>query len=319
MGAQNLQKGMSEADATKGDRRSSKYSALDMKEKSSCLERIALRNSLAKETLSEFFGTCLLVTFTCCSIATSVLNHEASGGILGTTIGCSLGVTMAIYASGGVSGGHINPAVSFAMCMTGKLAWVKLPFYVSAQFLGAITGSAAVFGVYYDALMNYTGGVFTVTGPNATAHIFATYPSPYLSTLNALVDQIMATALLLILIFAMFDKKNMPVPSGLEPIAVGLLILTLGLALGTNSGAAMNPARDLGPRIFTALAGWGTEVFTAGNSFWWIPVFGPMCGAVIGSYIYILIIEAHHKKEPNDLHQSLDIDQLDKHELANMA
>ncbi|XP_072004226.1 aquaporin-9 isoform X2 [Engystomops pustulosus] len=258
-------------------------------------------------------------TFACCSIATAVLNYGSSAGILGATVGGSLAVTMAVYATGGVSGGHINPAVSFAMCMTGKLPWVKLPFYVSAQFLGAITGSAAVFGVYYDALMKYSGGVLTVTGQNATAHIFATYPSPYLSTLNGLVDQIMSTALLLILIFAMFDKKNMPVPSGLEPIAIGLLILTLGLSLGSNCGGAMNPARDLGPRIFTSLAGWGSEVFTAGNGFWWIPVVGPMCGAVIGSYIYILCIEAHHKKDVDILHPNLDIEQFEKHELASMA
>ncbi|XP_077119941.1 aquaporin-9 isoform X1 [Ranitomeya variabilis] len=319
MGTQNLQKRMSEADSTKGNRRSSTYSTLDMKENRSCLEKIALSNSLAKETLSEFFGTCLLVTFTCCSVATSVLNYGSSGGALGTTIGCSLAVTMAVYATGGVSGGHVNPAVSFAMCMTGKLSWVKLPFYISAQFLGAFTGSAAVFGVYYDALIKYSGGVFTVTGPNATAHIFATYPSPYLSTLNGLADQMMSTALLLILIFAIFDKKNMPAPSGLEPIAVGLLILTLALSLGSNCGGAMNPARDLGPRIFTALAGWGSEVFTAGNSFWWIPVVGPMCGAVIGSYIYILCIQAHHKKEPGVLDHNPDIDHFEKHELASMA
>lgn len=319
MGTQNLQKRMSEADATKSDRRSSKYSTLDMKENRSCLDRIALRNSLAKETLSEFFGTCLLVTFTCCSVATCILNYGTSGGTLGATVGCALGVTMAIYATGGVSGGQINPAVSFALCLTGKQPWIKFPFYVSAQFLGAITGSAAAFGVYYDALMKYTGGVLTVTGPNATAHIFATYPSPYLSTLNGLVDQIMSTALLLILVFAIFDKKNMSAPSGLEPVAVGLLILTLGLALGSNCGGAMNPARDLGPRIFTALAGWGTEVFTAGNNFWWIPVVGPMCGAVIGSYIYILCIEAHHKKEPDTINHNNDIDHFEKHELANIA
>ncbi|XP_069838381.1 aquaporin-9 [Dendropsophus ebraccatus] len=309
---------MSEADTTKGDR-SSKYSTLDMKERMSCLERIALRNSLAKETLSEFFGTCLLVIFTCCSIATAVLNHASSGGVLGATVGCSLAVTMAVYAAGGVSGGHVNPAVSFAMCMTGKMPWVKLPFYVTAQFLGAFTGSAATFGVYYDALMKYSGGVLTVTGPNATAQIFATYPSPYLSQFNGLIDQMLSTALLLTMIFAIFDKKNMPAPKGLEPVAIGLLILTLALSLGSNSGAAMNPARDLGPRIFTALAGWGLEVFTAGNSFWWIPVVGPMFGAVIGAYIYILCIELHHKKEPDTKNHNLDIDHCEKHELANMV
>ncbi|XP_072258424.1 aquaporin-9 isoform X2 [Pyxicephalus adspersus] len=229
-----------------------------------------------------------------------------------------MAVTMAIYATGGVSGGHINPAVSFAMCITGRLEWVKLPFYVSAQFLGAITGSALVFGVYYDSLMKYTGGVFTVDGPNATAHIFATYPAPYLSTINGLADQILSTALLLIMVFAIFDKKNIAAPKGLEPIAVGLLIMLLGLSLGSNCGGAMNPARDLGPRIFTAAAGWGYEVFTTGNNFWWIPVVGPLVGGALGAYVYILCIEAHHHNGQESTNQDVDTEQFEKHELANM-
>ncbi|XP_063782239.1 aquaporin-9 [Pseudophryne corroboree] len=297
-------------------RRSSKYSNLDQVENKSCFDRIALRNSLARETLSEFFGTCLLITLGCGCVASSVLSNGSAGGHLTSNLGFAMAVTMAVYATGGVSGGHINPAVSFAMCLTGKLAWVKFPFYVAAQFLGAITGSAAVFGVYYDALMKHTDGVFTVNGPNATAHIFATYPSPYLSTLNGLADQILSTAVLLIIIFALFDKKNLAVPKGLEPIAIGLLILLLGLSLGLNCGGAMNPARDLGPRIFTALAGWGFEVFTAGNNFWWIPVVGPMAGAAVGAFIYILCIEAHHNKDPTP---NPDNDHFEKHELASMA
>ncbi|XP_068131617.1 aquaporin-9 [Hyperolius riggenbachi] len=317
MGIQNLQRKMSESDNAKGSRRSSKYSTIAMQEDRSCLSKLQLRNSLAKETLSEFFGTSLLITLGCSCVASSVLSGGKAGGFLTNNLGFAMAVTMAIYATGGVSGGHINPAVSFAMCLTGRLDWVKLPFYVSAQFLGAITGSACVFGVYYDALIKYTGGVLTVHGPNATAHIFATYPSPYLSTINAVGDQVMSTALLLIMVFAIFDKKNMAAPKGLEPIAVGLLILLLGLSMGMNSGCAMNPARDLGPRIFTAVAGWGYEVFTTGNNFWWIPVVGPMVGAGLGAYIYILFIEIHHQKDGDTMKQTLD--SSEKYELANMS
>uniref|UniRef100_A0A8C3S9F4 Aquaporin 9 n=1 Tax=Chelydra serpentina TaxID=8475 RepID=A0A8C3S9F4_CHESE len=157
------------------------------------------------------------------------------------------------------SGGHINPAVSLAMCATGRLKWTKLPFYILAQFLGAFVGAAAVFGIYYDAFMNYSGGELIVTGSNATAHIFATYPAPHLSLISGFADQV---TLLVLVVFAIFDTKNMGVPKGLEPIAIGLLILLLTCSLGMNSGCAMNPARDLSPRIFTAIAGWGFEVFT---------------------------------------------------------
>lgn len=100
-----------------------------------------------------------------------------------------MAVAMAIYVTGGVSGGHINPAVSFAMCLFGRMKWFKLPFYVGAQFLGAFVGAATLFGIYYDGLMSFAGGKLLIVGENATAHIFATYPAPYLSLANAFADQ----------------------------------------------------------------------------------------------------------------------------------
>eukprot|EP00079_Xenopus_tropicalis_P011638 XP_002937719.1 PREDICTED: aquaporin-9 [Xenopus tropicalis] len=300
------------------DRKSSNYNSLTIRVYRKFKHKIALKNSLAKETLSEFFATCLLIILGCGCVATSVLSNT-SDAYLTNNLGFAMAVTIAVYVSGGVSGGHINPAVSFAMCLTGRLKWAKFPFYVSAQFLGAIAGSAAVFGIYYDALYNYTGGILTVDGPNATAYIFATYPKPYLSIMGGFVDQVMSTALLLIGVLAIFDNKNLGTPKGLEPIAVGLLILLLGLSLGMNSGCAMNPARDLGPRIFTAMAGWGMEVFTSGNSWWWVPVVGPMLGAAIGAFIYVLCIEAHFSDDMEDVHNSQEADHYEKQELTSMA
>ncbi|KAF7241568.1 Aquaporin-9 [Varanus komodoensis] len=214
-----------------------------------------------------------------------------------------------------LSGGHVNPAVSFAMCLTGRMNWVKFPVYVLAQCLGAFVGAAAVFGVNYDALMAFTGGEFQVTGPNATAHIFATYPEEYLSLMNGFADQVMSTAFLLLGVFAIFDEGNLRVQKGLEPIAIGLLIILLCSSLAMNSGCAMNPARDLAPRIFTYLAGWGTEVFTAGSNWWWVPVVGPMVGAAFGAGVYILFIELHHAARQPRREDA----QLDKYELADMA
>nr|XP_014345555.1 PREDICTED: aquaporin-9 isoform X2 [Latimeria chalumnae] len=266
---------------------------MDARDKKSFKDKFVLRNRLVKESLSEFLGTCLLIVFGCGSIAQSVLSHESMGGFLTINIAFPMAVTMAIYVGGGVSGAHINPAVSFAMCIVGRLNWLKLPFYIVAQMLGAFVGAGAVFGIYY-ALMTYTGGVLTVTGPNATAQIFATYPSPFLSIASGLIDQIIGTSLLLVCIFGIFDNKNNGVPKGLEPIAVGLCIMVLGLSMTLNCGCAINPARDLGPRMFTAVAGWGTEVFSAGNNWWWVPVVGPMIGAAVGCFIYVMFIELHH-------------------------
>uniref|UniRef100_A0A8C3S635 Aquaporin 9 n=1 Tax=Chelydra serpentina TaxID=8475 RepID=A0A8C3S635_CHESE len=125
----------------------------------------------------------------CGSVAQAVLSRGAMGGTVTVSVGFAMAVTMAVYVSGGVSGGHINPAVSLAMCATGRLKWTKLPFYILAQFLGAFVGAAAVFGIYYDAFMNYSGGELIVTGSNATAHIFATYPAPHLSLISGFADQ----------------------------------------------------------------------------------------------------------------------------------
>lgn len=279
-------------------------------------QRLVLRSSLAKETLSEFLGTFIMIVLGCGCVAQAILSRGHFGGIVTMNVGFAMAVVMAIYVTGGVSGGHINPAVSFAMCLFGRMKWFKLPFYVGAQFLGAFAGAATLFGIYYDGLMSFADGKLLIVGENATAQIFATYPAPYLSLANALADQVVSTMFLLVIVFAIFDSRNMGVPKGLEPIVVGLLIIVISSSLGLNSGCAMNPARDLSPRLFTALAGWGFEVFTAGNNFWWIPVVGPMVGAVIGGLIYILFIEIHHADPDPDLEADRFEDRPDKYELS---
>nr|XP_012638490.1 aquaporin-9 isoform X1 [Microcebus murinus] len=279
-------------------------------------QRLALKKSLAKETLAEFLGTYIMVVLGCGSVAQAILSRGASGGVVTMNVGFAMAVVMAIYTTAGVSGGHINPAVSFAMCVFGRMKWFQLPFYVGAQFLGAFAGAATLFGIYYDGLMSFAGGKLLIVGENATAHIFATYPAPYLSMVNAFADQVVATMFLLIVVFAILDSRNMGIPQCLQPIVIGLLIIVIASSLGLNSGCAMNPARDLSPRLFTALAGWGFDVFKAGNNFWWIPVVGPLVGAVIGGLIYILLIEIHHPDPDPDCKAEQSEDKPEKYELS---
>ncbi|XP_060057440.1 aquaporin-10 [Erinaceus europaeus] len=135
-------------------------------------------------------------------------------------------------------------------------------------------------------------------GPKETASIFATYPAPYLSLTNGFLDQVVGTGFLMVGILAIVDKRNQGVPAGLEPVAVGLLILAIELSMGVNCGCPLNPARDLGPRLFTYVAGWGPEVFSAGNGWWWVPVVAPLVGAVLGTVIYQLLVALHHPEDP---------------------
>nr|ATX74162.1 aqp9 [Gobiocypris rarus] len=215
--------------------------------------------------------------------------------------------------AGGVSGGHVNPAVSLAMVILGKLPIKKFPVYVAAQFIGAFAGSCAVYCLYYGALANFADGHLLVTGKNATAGIFASYPHEDLSLLNGFIDQVIGTGALVLCILAIVDKKNIGAPKGMEPVVIGLSIMAIGVSMALNCGYPINPARDLGPRLFTAIAGWGLEVFSAGNGWWWVPVVGPMVGGVVGAVIYFLMIELHHPEPEKNYEDDNSI--KDKYEL----
>jgi glycerol uptake facilitator-like aquaporin len=125
-----------------------------------------------------------------------------------------------------------------------------------------------------------------VQGALGTAGIFATYPQPFLSLAGGLIDQIVGTALLMSCVLALTDQRNAGAPLWLVGPLVGGLVVAIGVAFGFNAGYAINPARDFGPRLFTAIAGWGGGVFTAGNGWWWVPIVGPVIGASLGAALY---------------------------------
>ncbi|XP_026863192.2 aquaporin-9b [Electrophorus electricus] len=279
--------------------------------------KCALRQHIIREFLAELLGTFVLILFGCGSVAQAVLSRGTLGEPFTIHIGFTMGVMLAIYVAGGVSGGHVNPAVSLAMVILGKLPVKKFPVYVAAQFSGAFVGSCAVFGLYYDAFMDYSNGVLMVTGENATANIFASYPAKHLSVLNGFADQVIGTGALVMCVLAIMDKKNMGAPKGMEPLVISLTILAIGVSMGLNCGYPINPARDLGPRLFTAVAGWGVEVFRAGGYWWWIPVAGPMVGGVLGAMIYLLLIELHHPELGKQGAEENNI--KDKYEMITMS
>ncbi|XP_023851252.1 aquaporin-9 [Salvelinus sp. IW2-2015] len=288
---------------------------MDLERKRKMKEQCALRKDIIKEFLAEFLGIFVLILFGCGSVAQTVLSKGALGEPLTIHIGFTLGVMMAVYVAGGVSGAHVNPAVSLAMVVLGKLPIKKFPVYVAAQFLGAFAGSCAVYGLYYDALMEHTGGVMQVTGVNATANIWASYPAKHISVLGGFVDQVIGTAALILCILAIIDGKNIGAPKGMEPLCIGLIIMAIGVSMGLNCGYPINPARDLGPRLFTAVAGWGMEVFRAGGCWWWIPVAGPMVGGVVGAAVYFLFIELHHSEPEKQGENNVK----DKYEMVTLS
>ncbi|KAJ8391602.1 hypothetical protein AAFF_G00087430 [Aldrovandia affinis] len=118
-------------------------------------------------------------------------------------------------------------------------------------------------------------------------------------------------------ILAVLDGKNLGAPRGMEPLAIGLIVMAIGVSMGLNCGYPINPARDLGPRLFTAVAGWGREVFSAAGCWWWIPVAGPMVGGVVGAVVYLLFVELHHAE--TEKHQDEDNNVRDKYEMIAVS
>jgi glycerol uptake facilitator protein len=261
------------------------------------------------ELLAEFLGTFVLIAFGDGVVAmavaalpgsgraaTSTTIFMAAGDWLLITWGWAIAVMMAIYVGGGVSGAHINPAVTLAFAVRRRFPWKKVGPYILAQVVGAFAGAALVYLLYHDAIDAYNKAVGTGRGDPkglATYSIFATFPAPYFNgnPVGPLVDQIVGTAFLVLFVVAIIDMRNTAVQANLGPFMIGLAVAAIGMSVGANAGYAINPARDFGPRLFAWLAGWGQTALpgTVDGSFswyFWIPIVGPLVGGVIGVLIY---------------------------------
>lgn len=251
----------------------------------------ALREpTLSNQCLAEFLGTALLIFFgTGCVAALKVAG--ASFGLWEISIIWGVGVSMAIYLTAGVSGAHLNPAVSIALTVFGAFDRRKLPFYILAQVAGAFCGAAVVYTLYSSLFFDFEQSHAMLRGSEASlelASVFSTYPHPALSTGQAVLVEVLITAILMAVIMALTDDNNGLPRGALAPLLIGLLIAVIGSAMGPLTGFAMNPARDFGPKLMTFLAGWGEIAFTGGRSipYFLVPIFAPILGACLGAAAY---------------------------------
>jgi glycerol uptake facilitator protein len=241
---------------------------------------------LGRELLAEFLGTFVLVLFGNGVVAMVILFGSGSpgevvmGGYTNITLAWGLGVTMGIYVAGKVTGAHLNPAVSLALAAFRGFPWIKVLPYSLAQTAGAFCAAALVFWNYYPA--------FQKVDPllERTAGIFTTFPAYPMAPLAGFLDQAIGTALLLGLIFAIVDERNMPPGSNLVPIMIGLVVVAIGMSFGGMHGYAINPARDFGPRLFTVAAGFRNNGLTDGSFIFWVPILGPLVGGLVGGFVY---------------------------------
>ncbi len=255
------------------------------------------------EMIAEFLGTMVLILFGDGSVALAL---GAGNGVFNTNPlfnnymiiawGWGLGVVFGVYVAGAVSGAHINPAVTLAFALRRQFPWWKVLPYWFAQVAGAYAGAAIVY-FNYSGLLNAYETKFHiirgVTGINdlssaavTEAKIFYTFPQPFVSNLGAFADQVLGTALLVGLIFAVVDLLNQPVQSNLAPFVIGLIVVAVGLSFGLNAGYAINPARDFGPRLLAFTVGFGSLALPGPNAYMWVPIVGPLIGGIAGALIY---------------------------------
>src|SRR6202789_1811813 len=246
--------------------------------------------SLAGELIAEFLGTFVLMLFGTGVVAMVVLFPPSTpgaavhGGYTNITLGWGLAVTMGIYIAGKVSGGHLNPAVTLTLAVFRGFPWRKVVPYSIAQTAGAFLAAALTYRNYlpafhqFDPQLQKTAGVFT------TFPAFPNWPQA------GFLDQVIGTALLLLMVLAITDELNTPPGANLAPMMIGLIVVAIGMSFGGMHGYAINPARDFGPRLFTAVAGFKNNGLTDGSLVFWVPIVGPIVGGLIGGAAYDFLI-----------------------------
>ena len=229
---------------------------------------------------AELIGTALLILLGNGVVAGVVLRgtkNENAGWIV-ITFGWALAVTFGVYAAGKVSGAHLNPAVTLALAATDQFDWAKVPLYLTGQMLGAMLGAGLVY-------LHYWPHWARTEDPGAKLAAFCTAPAIRHTSSNVL-GEFIGT---FVLLFGLSALGANEFAEGVNPLAVGALVMAIGLSLGGTTGYAINPARDLAPRIVHALL----PIPGKGGSDWdyaWIPVLGPILGGICGAAAYQMLL-----------------------------
>lgn len=232
--------------------------------------------------IGELIGTMLLILLGDGVVANVVLQKTKgqNGGWIVITAGWGFAVAVGVYVAGWASGGHLNPAVTVGLAVLGKLAWSQVPLYLAGQFLGGFLGAILVWAAYLPHWSQ-------TEDPVAKLGVFSTVPAIRHSAGN-LICEVIGTAVLMVGVSGLADTHN-GITGGLGPLLVGILVFSIGLSLGGPTGYAINPARDLAPRIAHALL----PIPSKGSSDWryaWIPVVGPIVGGIIGTLLYTALV-----------------------------
>jgi glycerol uptake facilitator protein len=252
-----------------------------------------MSRQLLGELISEAVAIFIIIAFGD-SVACMYVLYDPSpyqNAYWGVCISWGLGVTIAIYVTGSVSGTHANPAVTLALAVFRGFPIKKVVPYWAAQVFGAFVGAVIVYALFQPVIDNYNQVHNLTRTAGGAAGVLFTHPGLAITPMHALFDQIILTAFLLLGIFAITEQYNEMAPGANSgALMIGLLVAAIGASMGYLEAWAINPARDLGPRIFAYFAGWGSSAFPSPGNYWWIPIVGPLIGGVVGAGFYQLLI-----------------------------
>jgi glycerol uptake facilitator protein len=209
----------------------------------------------------------------------------------GVCIAWGLAVTIAIYTTASVSGCHGNPAVTLALAVYRGFSWRKVIPYCFAQVVGAFLGAGIVYALFAPVIDNFNLTNHLSRAAGGAAGVFFTHPGLAVTPMHAFSDEIILTALLIFGIFAITEQYNEMAPgANAGALMIGFLVALIGASMGYLEAWALNPARDLGPRLFCFFMGWGSSALPSPNNYWWIPIAAPLIGSIVGGGTYQLLI-----------------------------
>ncbi len=263
--------------------------------------------ALARACAGELIGTYLLAFFGCGSVMSAVITG-AQVGLWQVAVVWGFGISLAIYATAAASGAHLNPAVTLSVALRRRASFPAsrmLPYWC-AQMAGAFLAAATLYACFSPLISRFEAAHHLIRGQSGSqlsAMVFGEYsPNPavfgtapatvaLLSPFAAMLIEALGTAILLFFIFALVDRHNRDAPgNNLAPFFIGFAVAIIISVLAPLTQAGLNPARDLGPRLFAALAGWGSIAVPGPNGIWWAYIVVPLVGGPLGATLYDLLI-----------------------------
>jgi glycerol uptake facilitator protein len=252
-----------------------------------------MKKAFIGELIAEAVAMCIIIAMgdSVAAMYTVYDPNPYGGSYWGVCIAWGLAVTIAIYSTASVSGCHANPAVTLALACFRKFSWRKVLPYCAAQVVGGFIGAVIVYALFSPVINAFNAAHHLTRADGGAAGVFFTHPGNSILPMHAFTDEIILTAFLVFGIFAITEQYNEQAPGANSgALIIGFLVATIGASMGYLEAWAINPARDLGPRLFCFVAGWGASAFPSPGNYWWIPLVAPLLGGVAGGGAYQLLI-----------------------------